>query len=75
MLLGLGGDLKRLQLTIGFIAVRFISLRGIIFIKVFIEIFNKVVLSVLLHNYLKSTVETLVAAYRVVMVPPKDLLL
>ena len=39
------------------------------------EVLNKAVLSVLLYNYLKSTVKTIVAAYRIVIIPLKDLLL
>jgi hypothetical protein len=36
---------------------------------------SKAVLSVLLYNYLKYIVKTIVAAYRIVMIPLKDLLL
>ena len=75
MLLGLDRDLKRLQLTIGFIAARFRALVGIIVIQVFAEVLGKAVLSVLPYNYLKGTVETIVAAYRIIIIPLKDLLL
>ena len=75
MLLGLGRDLKRLQLTIGFIAARFKVLVSIIVIRVFAEVLSKAVPSVLLCDYLKGTVKTIVAAYRIVIIPLKDLLL
>ena len=75
MLLGLGRNLKRLQLTIGFIAARFRALVGIIVIQVFTEVLSKAVLSVLLYNYLKGIVKAIVAAYRIVIIPLKDLLL
>jgi len=75
MLLGLGRDLKRLQLTIGFIAARFIVLVGIIIIYVFAGIFSKTVLSILPYNYLIGTVKSIVATYRIIIIPLKDLLL
>ena len=75
MLLGLGGDLERLQLTIGFIAAQFRALVGIIVIQVFTKVLSKAVLSVLLYNYLKGIVKTIVAAYRIVIIPLKDFLL
>ena len=54
MPLGSGGNLERLQLTIGFIAARFEALVGIIVIQVFTEVLSKAVLSVLLCNYLEG---------------------
>ena len=50
MPLGLGGDLERLQLTIGFIAAQFRALIGIIAIYIFIDVFSKANLSILLYN-------------------------
>jgi len=56
-------------------AARFRALAGIIIIQVFTEVLGKAVLSILSRNYLKSTVKTIVAAYRIVIIPLKDLLL
>ena len=53
---------------------RFGALAGIIVIQVFTEVLSKAVLSVLLCDYLKGTVKAIVAAYRIVMIPLKDLL-
>jgi len=75
MLLGSGGDLKRLQLAIGFITARFIALVGITIIQVFAEIFSKAVLSILLYNYLAGIVKSIVATYRIIIILLKDLLL
>ena len=61
MSLGLGGDLKRLQLAIEFMAARFKVLVGIIVIQVFAEVLSKAVLSVLPRNYLKGIVKIIVA--------------
>ena len=57
MPLGLGGDLERLQLTIGFMAVRFRALIGIAAIYIFVDIFSKADLSILLYNYFTGTVK------------------
>ena len=75
MLLGSGGDLERLQLTIRFMAARFIALIGIVVIQVFAEIFSKIILSVFLCNYLADIVKSIIATYRIVIIPLKDLLL
>ena len=75
MLLGLGGDLERLQLTIGFIVAQFRALTGIIAIYIFVDVFSKADLSILLHNYFTGIVESIVTPYRIVMIPLKDLLL
>jgi hypothetical protein len=40
-----------------------------------VEVLSKAVLSVLLRDYLEGIVKTIVAAYRIVMIPLKDLLL
>jgi hypothetical protein len=75
MLLGLGGDLKRLQLTIGFIAVWFRALVGIVAIYIFTDVFSKAVLSILLHNHFTGTVKSIITPYRIIMIPLKDFLL
>jgi hypothetical protein len=75
MLLDSGGDLKRLQLTIGFIAVQFGALAGIIAIYIFVDVFSKAVLSILSHDHFMGIVKSIVTPYRIVMIPLKDLLL
>jgi hypothetical protein len=75
MLLGLGGDLKRLQLIIGFIAARFRVLAGIIAIYIFTDVLSKAVLSILLCDHFMGTVESIVTPYRIIMILFKDLLL
>ena len=39
------------------------------------EVLSKAVLSVLPRDYLKGTVKTIVATYRIIIIPLKDLLL
>jgi hypothetical protein len=39
------------------------------------EVFNKAVPSILPHNYLKGIIKTIVAAYRVIIIPLKNFLL
>ena len=39
------------------------------------EVLSKAVLSILPRDYLEGIVKTIVAAYRIVMIPLKDLLL
>jgi VIT1/CCC1 family predicted Fe2+/Mn2+ transporter len=75
MLLGLGRDLERLQLTIGFIAVWFGALVGIAAIYIFMDVLSKAVLSVLLCDYFIGMVESIVTPYRIIMILLKDLLL
>ena len=75
MLLSLGKDLKRLQLTIKFIVAWFKVLVDITAIYIFADVLSKAVLSILLCDYLKGIVKAIVAAYRIVMIPLKDLLL
>jgi hypothetical protein len=75
MLLGSGGDLKRLQLTIGFITVRFGALAGIIAIYIFTDVLSKAVLSIFLYNHFTGIVKSIVTPYRIVMIPLKNLLL
>ena len=75
MLLGFGGDLKRLQLTIGLIAARFKALAGIAAIYIFVDILNKTILSVLLYNYFIDIVKSIVTPYRIIIILLKDLLL
>ena len=72
---GLGGDLKRLQLTIGFMAVQFRALTGIIAIYVFTDVFSKANPSILLYNYFIGIVKSIVTPYRIVIILLKDLLL
>ena len=75
MLLGLSRDLKRLQLTIGFIVARFGALVDITAIYIFIDVFGKAVLNILLCNYFIDTVKSIVTPYRIIMIPLKNLLL
>jgi len=75
MSLDLSGDLERLQLTIEFIAARFIALVGIIIIQVFVEIFGEAIPNILLYNYLAGTIKSIVATRRIIIIPLKDLLL
>jgi len=39
------------------------------------EVLGKAVLNILSRDYLKSTVKTIVAAYRIIIIPLEDLLL
>ena len=71
---GSGGDLERLQLTIRFMAARFIALVGIAVIQVFTEIFGETIPSILPRDHLAGTVKSIVATYRIVMIPLEDLL-
>ena len=75
MLLGFSGDLKRLQLTIGFIMARFKVLANITAIYIFIDVFSKAILSVFLRNYFIGIVKSIITPYRIVIIPLKDLLL
>ena len=75
MPLGSSRDLKRLQLTIGFIAVQFKALASIIAIYIFANVLSKTVLSVLLCNHFTGIVESIITPYRIVIIPLKDLLL
>ena len=75
ILLGLSRDLKRLQLTIRFIAIQFIALAGIAVIQVFTKIFSKAILNIFLHNYLIGIVKSIITTYKIVIIPLKDLLL
>jgi hypothetical protein len=75
MLLGLGGDLKRLQLTIGFIAARFGILIDIIAIYIFANVFSKAIPNILLYNHFTGMVKSIVTPYRIIIIPLKDLLL
>ena len=75
MLLGLSGDLKKLQLTIGFIVARFRALVNITAIYIFVDIFGKAILSIFLRNYFTGTVKSIVTPYRIVIILLKDLLL
>ena len=75
MLLGFGGDLKKLQLTIKFVAARFEVLVGIAAIYIFADILSKAVLSVLSRNYFMGIVEFIVATDRIVIILLKDFLL
>ena len=75
MLLGSSGDLKRLQLTIKFIVVRFKALPGITTIYIFTDIFSKAILSILPRDYFIGIVESIITLYRIIIIPLKDLLL
>ena len=75
MLLGFSGNLKRLQLIIGFIVARFIVLAGIVAIYIFTDILNKAILSILLRDYFTGIVKSIITPYRIIIIPLKDLLL
>ena len=75
MLLGSSGDLKRLQLTIGFIAARFKVLIGITAIYIFVDVLSKAILNVLPRNYFMGIVKSIVTLYRIIIILLKDLLL
>ena len=75
MLLGFSKDLRRLQLTIGFIVAQFKVLAGITAIYIFADILNKAILSVLPYNYFTGTVKSIVTPYKIIIIPLKDLLL
>ena len=75
MLLGSGGDLKRLQLTIGFIEMRFKVLAGITAIYIFVDVLSKVILSILPRDHFIGIVKSIITLYRIVIIPLKDLLL
>jgi TctA family transporter len=75
MPLGSSGDLKRLQLTIKFIAAQFKALVGIIAIYIFADVLNKAILSVFPRDYFMGIVKSIITPYRIVMIPLKDLLL
>ena len=75
ILLGLGGDLKKLQLTIGYIAARFKALAGITAIYIFADVLSKAVLSVLLYNHFTGTVKSIVTPHWIIIIPLKNLLL
>ena len=75
MLPGFNRDLKRLQLTIGFIVVQFKVLAGITAIHIFTDVLNKAVLSILPRDYFIGIVKSIVISYRIIIIPLKDLLL
>ena len=75
MLLGSSRDLKRLQLTIRFIAVQFKALIGIIAIYIFADVLSKAISSILLCNHFIGIVKSIVTPYRIIIIPLKDLLL
>ena len=75
MLLNSNRDLKRLQLTIRFIAVQFKALIGIIAIYIFINILNKAIPSILLYNYFTGTVKSIMTPYKIIIIPLENLLL
>ena len=75
MLLGSSRDLKRLQLTIGFISARFKALIGITAIYIFVNVFSKVILSILPHDHFIGIVKSIITPYRIIIIPLKDLLL
>ena len=75
MLLGSNRDLKRLQLTIKFIAAQFKALTSIITIYIFADILNKAVPSILLRDHFISTVKSIITPYRIIIILLKNLLL
>ena len=75
MLLGSSRDLKRLQLTIKFIAAQFKVLISIAAIYIFMDILSKAILSILPCNYFMGTVESIITPYRIIIILFKDLLL
>ena len=75
MPLGSSRDLKRLQLTIGFMAAQFKALVSITAIYIFADILSKAILSILPHNYFTGTVKSIVTPYKIVIILLKNLLL
>ena len=75
MLLGSSGDLKKLQLTIKFIAAQFKALVDIIAIYIFIDVLSKAILNVLLRNHFMGIVKSIITLYRIIIIPLKNLLL
>ena len=75
MLLGSSRDLKRLQLTIGFIAAQFKILVGITVIYIFADILSKAILNILPYNHFIGIVKSIATPYRIVIIQLKDLLL
>ena len=74
MLLGFSRDLKKLQLTIRFIAARFKVLVNIIAIYIFADILNKAILSVLPRDYFIGIVKSIITPYRIIIISLKNLL-
>ena len=54
---------------------RFKALINITAIYIFVDIFSKVILSILLYNHFINIVKSIVTPYRIVIIPLKDLLL
>ena len=75
MLLGFSRDLKKLQLTIGFIAAQFKALVGIVAIYIFADILNKAIPNILPRNYFIGIVKSIITPYKIVIIPLKNLLL
>ena len=75
MLLSSSRDLKRLQLTIKFIAARFKVLVGIIAIHIFADVFSKAILNVFPRDYFMGIIKSIITPYRIIIIPLKDLLL
>ena len=75
MLLGFNKNLKRLQLIIGFIVAQFKVLVGIAAIHIFVDVFSKAILSVLLCNYFTGIVKSIITLYRIIIILLKDFLL
>ena len=75
MPLGSSRDLKRLQLTIEFIAAQFKALVGITAIYIFIDIFGKAILNVLPRDYFMGIIKSIVTPYRIIIILLKYLLL
>ena len=74
-MLGLGGGLKRLQLTIRFIITRFKTLISIIAVYIFADILSKAILNIFPRNHFIGIVKSIVTPYRIIIVALKDLLL
>ena len=75
MLLGFNKDLKRLQLTIGFIAAQFKALVNITAIYIFINVLSKAILSIFSHNYFMGIVKSIITLYRIIIILLKNFLL
>ena len=75
MLLGSSRDLKRLQLTIGFITAQFKALVNITAIYIFIDVFSKAILNIFPRNHFTGMVKSIITFYRIIIIPLKDLLL
>ena len=55
--------------------MRFKVLVSIVAIYIFVDVFSKAILSILLRNYIMGIVKSIITPYRIIIIPLKDLLL